>query len=59
MKILGKDEIIIERNAEGIPKVVVKNELDLYFGMGYCHAMEGHPDNVNEDSGTRGRLRTS
>jgi penicillin amidase len=40
MKIKGKDKIIIERNAEGVPKVIVKNETDLYFGMGYCHAKD-------------------
>ena len=40
MKIEGKDDIIIKRNSEGIPKVIAKNESDLYFGMGYCHAKD-------------------
>ena len=40
MEIKGKEKIIIERNTEGVPKVIVKNETDLYFGMGYCHAMD-------------------
>lgn len=40
MKIQGKDQIIIKRNAQGVPKVTVQNEIDLYFGMGYCHAMD-------------------
>ncbi len=40
MKIAGKEEILIERTTEGVPKVIVKNETDLYFGMGYCHAMD-------------------
>jgi len=40
MKIQGKDSIIIQRNTEGVPKVIVQNETDLYFGMGYCHAMD-------------------
>ena len=40
MILQNKDQIIIERNSEGIPKVVVKNEVDLYFGMGYCHAKD-------------------
>ena len=40
MKIQGKDQIIIKRNALGVPKVTIQNEIDLYFGMGYCHAMD-------------------
>ena len=40
MEIKGRESIVIERNAEGVPKVIVKNETDLYFGMGYCHAMD-------------------
>ena len=40
MEIKGRENIVIERNAEGVPKVIVKNETDLYFGMGYCHAMD-------------------
>jgi penicillin amidase len=40
MNILGKESITISRNAQGIPKVIAKNESDIYFGMGYCHAMD-------------------
>ena len=35
-----KAQIIIKRSTEGVPKVIVQNETDLYFGMGYCHAMD-------------------
>lgn len=40
MKLQGKENIVIERNAEGVAKVKVMNEADLYYGMGYCHAMD-------------------
>ena len=40
MNIQGKESITITRNEHGIPKVIAKNELDIYFGMGYCHAMD-------------------
>ncbi|WP_298517895.1 penicillin acylase family protein [uncultured Kordia sp.] len=40
MNIQGSEQITITRNSQGIPKVIAKNELDIYFGMGYCHAMD-------------------
>lgn len=39
-RLLGIDEIIIERVTGGIPVIKAKNETDLYFGLGYCHGLD-------------------
>lgn len=40
MKITATNEIIIERIEGEIPLVKSTNEIDMYYGMGYCHAMD-------------------
>jgi penicillin amidase len=40
MKMRVKSEISIKRNNSGIPVIKVSSESDMYFGLGYCHAMD-------------------
>jgi len=40
MKIQGNKEITIERIAGGVPLVKATDTHDMYFGMGYCHALD-------------------
>ncbi len=39
-KLTATDEIIIERKSGGIPNITAKNESDMYYGLGYCHAID-------------------
>lgn len=40
MQINGKDKITIDRDNHGIPHIIAKSEIDLYKGLGFCHAMD-------------------
>jgi len=40
MRIKGRQHLTITRDANGIPKVSGKDDCDLLFGLGYCHAMD-------------------
>ena len=40
MKLKATGEIIIERTTGGVPHVLVSCESDMYYGLGYCHAMD-------------------
>ncbi len=40
MKLKAKDEILIERTEHGIPIIKAHLESDMYYGLGYCHAMD-------------------
>ena len=40
MKLKAIDELEIERIDGGIPFIRANNENDMYYGLGYCHAMD-------------------
>jgi len=40
MQIKERKSVSITRTKSGVPKVQGDNELDLFYGMGYCHAMD-------------------
>ena len=40
MKSEAKEEIFIDRTEYGIPLIKATSESDMYYGLGYCHAMD-------------------
>lgn len=40
MKLKGKDFLEVDRIEGEVPKIKANNELDLYYGLGYCHALD-------------------
>ncbi len=40
MNLTYTQDIVIDRLTGGIPQVIAKNKPDLYYGLGYCHAID-------------------